>query len=126
MVQRTTHSIQDPLPGQESHQVVIAAPLRDDEKIYSGKVSFTASQPIEATILHKYNLVSNSSEKTEPLNISVEGIKYAESVMKQFTESPSNAGSFVFAGNALAFDNLEGKPFVITYTIDGDVSDLTQ
>ena len=57
------NSIQDPLPGQESHQVVIAAPLRDDEKIYSGKVSFTASQPIEATILHKYNLVSNSSEK---------------------------------------------------------------
>ncbi|MDN5847310.1 MAG: hypothetical protein L0H53_13670 [Candidatus Nitrosocosmicus sp.] len=46
--------------------------------------------------------------------------------MKQFAESPFNAGSFVFVGNALAFHNLEGKPFVITYTIDGDVSSLTQ
>ena len=73
-----------------------------------------------------HNLVSNSSVVSEPLNISIEGIKYAESVMKQFTESHFNAGSFVFAGNALTFDNSEGKPFAITYTIDGDVSDLTE
>jgi hypothetical protein len=26
----------------------------------------------------------------------------------------------------LAFHNIEGKPFVITYTIDGDISSLTQ
>ena len=43
VVQDTKQSVQDPLPGHESHQVVIAAPLRDDGKIYSGIVSFTAS-----------------------------------------------------------------------------------
>ena len=118
--------MQDPLPGHESHQVVIAAPLRDDGKIYSGIVSFTASQPIEVVILHRYNLVSNSSIIAEPLKTSVDDGKFAASVMKQFTESPFNAGSLVFAGNALAFHNLEGKAFVITYTIDGDVSSLTQ
>ena len=52
VVTGTTHSIQDPLPGHESHQVVIAAPLRDDEKIYSGIASFTSSQPVEVVILH--------------------------------------------------------------------------
>ncbi len=126
VVQGTTQSVQDPLPGHESHQVVIAAPLRDDGKIYSGIASSTSSQPVEVVILHKYNLASNSSVIGEPLNTSVDDGKFAASVMKQFTESPFNAGSFVFAGNALAFHNLEGKPFVITYTIDGDVSSLSQ
>jgi|SoiMethySBSTD1v2_1073268.scaffolds.fasta_scaffold22969_6 hypothetical protein len=126
VVQDTKQSVQDPLPGHESHQVVIAAPLRDDGKIYSGIVSFTASQPVEAVILHKYNLISNSSVVAEPLNTSVDDGKFAASVMKQFTESSFNAGSFVFAGNALAFHNLAGSPFIVTYTVDGDVSSLTQ
>ena len=56
VVQDTKQSVQDPLPGHESHQVVIAAPLRDDGKIYSGIVSFAASQPIGVVILHKYKL----------------------------------------------------------------------
>jgi len=118
--------VQTPLPGPEAHPVLIAAPLRDDGKIYSGIVSFTASQPVEAVILHKYNLISNSSVVAEPLNTSVDDGKFAASVMKQFTESSFNAGSFVFAGNALAFHNLAGNPFIVTYTVDGDVSSLTQ
>ena len=126
VVQTTKQSMQDPLTGHESHQVVIAAPLRDDGKIYSGIVSFAASQPIGVVILHKYNLVSNSSIIAEPLKTSVDDGKFAASVIKQFTESPFNAGSYLFLGNALAFHNLEGKPFVLTYTIDGDVSSLTQ
>ena len=126
VTQKTTQSIQDPLPGHESHQVVIAAPLRDDGKIYSGIASFTASQPVEVVVLHMYESGANSTETGEPLNAPFGDGKFAASVMKQFTESSFNAGSFVFAGNALAFHNLEGKPFVITYTIDGDVSSLTQ
>ena len=45
--------------------------------------------------------------------------------MKQFNNSPVKTGSFVFAGNALAFHNLEDKPFVRTFTIDGGISSLT-
>ncbi|HET6589667.1 MAG TPA: hypothetical protein VFG45_05840, partial [Candidatus Nitrosocosmicus sp.] len=41
VVQNTTKSMQDPLPGHEMHQIVIAAPPRDDGKIYSGIASFT-------------------------------------------------------------------------------------
>ena len=39
-------------PGQPSHEVVFALPLRDDGRIWSGTVTFTASKPIEAEILH--------------------------------------------------------------------------
>jgi hypothetical protein len=34
--------------------VVFALPLRDDGKIWSGKVTFTASKPIEVEVLHRY------------------------------------------------------------------------
>ena len=42
-------------PGQPSHEVVFALPLRDDGRIWSGTVTFTASKPIEAEILHFYS-----------------------------------------------------------------------
>lgn len=126
IVQNTTKSMQDPLPGHESHQIVIAAPPRDDGKIYSGIASFTASQPVEVVILHMYKPGANSTETGELLNAPFGDGNVAISLMKQFTDSPVNAGSFVFAGNALAFHTLDGKPFVITYTIDADVSSLTQ
>src|ERR671918_2736333 len=55
--QRTEMSIPAPVrhPGQPLHEVVFALPLRDDGKIWSGKVSFTASKPIEVEILHMYS-----------------------------------------------------------------------
>ena len=68
VTQNTTKSMQDPLPGHESHQIVIAAPPRDDGKIYSGIASFTASQPVEVVMLHMYQPVANSSDTGEPLN----------------------------------------------------------
>ncbi len=126
IVQNTTKSMQDPLPGHEAHQIVIAAPPRDDGKIYSGIASFTASQPVEVVMLHPYTSGVNTTDTGEPLNAPFGDGKVAISLMKQFTDSPVNAGSFVFAGNALAFHTLDGKPFVITYTIDGDISSLTQ
>ena len=45
--------------------------------------------------------------------------------MKQFTDTPINAGSFEFAGNALAFHTLDGKPFTVTYTVDAEVKSTT-
>ena len=53
-VQNTSMSAQDPLPGHEAHQAVIAAPPREDGKIYSGVATFTASQPVEVVVLHGY------------------------------------------------------------------------
>ena len=48
IVQNTSMSVPAPVrhPGQPPHEVVFALPLRDDGKIWSGRVSFTASKPI--------------------------------------------------------------------------------
>jgi len=44
-IQKTDKSMQDPLPGHEAHQIVIALPPRDDGKMYSGQVTYSASNP---------------------------------------------------------------------------------
>jgi hypothetical protein len=38
-----------------SHQIVVALPLRQDGKIWTGTVTFTASKSIEIEVEHKYN-----------------------------------------------------------------------
>jgi hypothetical protein len=47
VIQNTSRSMQDPLPGHQGHQIVIAAPSRTDGKIYSGIATFTASIPVK-------------------------------------------------------------------------------
>src|ERR1051326_8480055 len=50
-IQNTSMSVAAPSAAVNKqsipHQIVIALPLRDDGKIWSGKVTFTASKPIE-------------------------------------------------------------------------------
>ena len=48
-IQATQKSMQDPLPGHEGHQIVIALPPRDDGKFYTGTVTYVASQPVEVS-----------------------------------------------------------------------------
>jgi hypothetical protein len=122
-VQRTETSTQDPLPGHESHQIVLAAPPREDGSIYSGVATFSASQPVEVVVLHGYNPSVVNQTAGEPLTAPFGDGQVAISLMKQFTDSPINAGSLAFTGNALAFHNLEGKPFSVTYTVDAEIKE---
>ena len=43
--------MQDPLPGHETHQIVIALPLGDDGKMYSVQVTYSASKPVQVVVL---------------------------------------------------------------------------
>jgi hypothetical protein len=40
--------------GNLPHAVVFVLPIRDDNKIYNGQVTFTASKPIEVQVIHVY------------------------------------------------------------------------
>jgi hypothetical protein len=124
-VQKTETSTQDPLPGHESHQIVLAAPPREDGMIYSGVATFSASQPVEVVVLHRYNPTVAAANQTvgEPLTAPFGDGQVAISLMKQFTDTPINAGSFAFTGNALGFHTLDGKPFSITYTVDAEIKE---
>ena len=58
IVQKTGESGPDPLPGHQGHQLVMAIPPRDDGKIWTGTISWTASYPVETVILHAYDNTS--------------------------------------------------------------------
>lgn len=114
-------------PGKLPHQTVFALPLRDDGKIWTGVVTFTASKPIEIEVLHNYdpNILPDPQHgepyhATLPTNQTI-----ALSTMSMFTDTPVrvtdtpiSTGSLAFTGSALVFHKTSGEPFTVTYTVD--------
>src|SRR5215212_947314 len=120
-------------PGQPSHEVVFALPLRDDGRVWSGTVTFTASKPIEAEILHTYAPEQKpDSLHGEPYHAILPGNKsIAITHLRDIIDVPIeingtgiSSGSFNFVGNALVFHKTNGEPFTVTYTIDAKVKDI--
>ena len=124
----------DPLPGHESHQSITILRLRGDNAVYSGRITFTTTQPVEVQILHR-DMTSNSTvglidipEKFGKLAIiqlpGDNGRVTITNVVPKFTEGATGttfAASVPFSGNAVALHNLEGKPFAATYTATAEV-----
>jgi len=121
-------------PGQPSHEVVFALPLRDDGNVYSGTVTFTASKPIEAEVLHTYSPEEQpDSLHGEPYHavlpgnnsIAITQLRDIVDVPIEINGTGISSGSFDFVGNALVFHKTTGEPFTVTYTIDAIVKDVT-
>jgi hypothetical protein len=125
----------DPLPGHEKHQSVSVLPLRNDNAVYSGRVTFTTTQPVEVQILHR-NMNTTATGKETPipsiperfgkLNIlqlpGGNGQVTITNVEPKITEGATNfAASVPFSGNAVALHNLDGKQFVTSYTVTADI-----
>ena len=120
-------------PGQPSHEVVLALPLRNDGKVWSGTVTFTASKPIEVEILHTYAPEQKpDSLHGEPYHAVLPGNKSITIThMRDIVDVPIeingtriSSGSFNFVGNALVFHKTSGEPFTVTYTINTKVKDI--
>lgn len=130
VLQGTQTSAQDPLPGHEGHQLVLALPPRGDGLVWVGDATWVASKPVEVVVLHGYNssAVSNqtSTQFGEPLKAPFGGGEVAITLVKPDSGTPVPSGSIPFAGNALAFHTLSGDPFTVTYTIAANAEELTQ
>jgi hypothetical protein len=127
--QRTEMSSPAPVrhPGQPLHAVVFALPLRDDGKIWSGKVTFTASKPIEVEVLHPYEPKGEvDTMHGEPYHAVLPGNKsIAISHLRDLVDVPIeingtgiSSGTLEFVGSALVFHKTTGQPFTVTYSID--------
>lgn len=124
----------DPLPGHQSHQSITILKLRSDNAVYSGRITFTTTQPVEVQILHR-DMTTNSTggvptipEKYGKLAMiplpGNNGYVTITNVVPKFTEGATGttfAASVPFSGNAVALHNLEGKPFAASYTATADV-----
>jgi hypothetical protein len=137
IAQNTSMSAQAPVrhPGQPPHEVVFALPLRDDGKIWSGRVTFTASKPIEAEILHIYNQQQPIDEKHgEPYHAVLPGNRsVAISHLRDLVDVPIeingtgiSSGSFEFEGSALVFHKTSGEPFTVTYTVNAVAREINK
>ena len=138
-VQKTVMSIPAPSANINNqtipHQIVIALPLIEDGKIWTGTATFTASKPIEIEVLHRYNLTTIPDAKHgQPYNAKwIDGSPIALSTMTMFTNTPVSVtntpistGSFAFSGSALIFHKTDGQPFTVTYTVDAVAKALTE
>jgi hypothetical protein len=136
-IQNTSMSVPAPVrhPGQPSHEVVFALPLRNDGKIWSGTVTFTASKPIEVEVLHTYAPLRNpDSTHGEPYHAVLPGNKsIAITHLRNLVDVPIeingtgiSSGTLDFVGNALLFHKTSGEPFTVTYTIDAVAKELTK
>ena len=138
-VQKTVMSIPAPSANINNqtipHQIVIALPLIEDSKIWTGTATFTASKPIEIEVLHRYNLSTIPDAKHgQPYNGKwIDGSPIALSTMTMFTNTPVSVtntpistGSFAFSGSALIFHKTDGQPFTVTYTVDAVAKTLIE
>lgn len=127
-------STPDPLPGHEAHESITILRLRGDNAVYSGRITFTTTQPVEVQILHR-DMTSNSTaglpvipdEFGQLAMIQLpdnNGRVTITNVVPKFTEGATGtsfAASVPFSGNAVALHNLEGEPFFATYTATAEV-----
>lgn len=120
--------------GNLPHAVVFALPIRDDGKIYTGQVTFTASKPIEVEIIHIYRPDQLPDEvHGQPPTAVINGTTITYSHLTGIIDNniitgdvPTSSGTFEFTGSGLVFHKRSSEPFTVTYTIDAAVRPLTQ
>lgn len=113
--------------------MVFALPLRDDGKIYTGRVTFTASKPVEVEVLHVYNPAHEPDEEHgAPPAALINGTLITYSHLTGIVDNnyvlgdvSTASGTFEFTGSGLVFHKRSSEPFTLTYTIDAVVKPLT-
>src|ERR687891_688608 len=135
-IQETAISTAAPVAhtGNLPHAVVFALPIRDDSKIYTGQVTFTASKPIEVEVIHIYRPDQPPNEAHgQPPTAVINGTTITYSHLTGIVDNniitgdvPTASGTFEFTGSGLVFHKRSSEPFTVTYTIDATVGQLTQ
>ena len=125
-------STPDTLIGHQHHQAVVVLPLRTDNKLWVGTISWTASKPVELRLLYDYNSsiipdTNHGRPVTAPLGFTstiphVSTGQVAISLIKPFNGpaivSSFDSGSMPFVAKAVAFHTISGEPFTVTYAVD--------
>src|SRR5215212_2020618 len=131
--QGTVTSSPVPLPGLEEQQRATILPLRQDGSIYTGVLTFTATEPVDVVILNMQTL--NETEQSI-LNATEDG-EFGTLVTAQLDDqtslaittinptyggdSPAPSASIPFAGNAVWLHTSDGTPFAASYAVSAEV-----
>jgi hypothetical protein len=108
---QTFTSSQDPGQGHESEQMaIILSP--NNGTLYSGSLTYTASEPVQIVILHQ---IDKADAKGQPTWTVDGNTIFAETVVDPGT----NAGSYDFTGAAVGLHSTNSDAFTTTVSVDG-------
>lgn len=105
----TMTSQQDPGQGHEAHQLAVILPPTD--KIYVGKVTFSASEPVQYVTIH--GPLAEGESRGQPIWSPMGDTTYALTLI----DNGDKSGGWYFAGNALALHTMNDSPFTATYSV---------
>jgi plastocyanin len=132
IIQGTVTSSIDPLPGHEGQQMATVLPFRQDGSMYSGVLTYTATEPVEVAIL---NMGTFNETEQAILDVTPEDSEFGtlltqldnqtsiafSYITPPYGDSPSPSASVPFAGNAVWFHTSDGTPFAASYTVSAEV-----
>jgi plastocyanin len=121
----------DPLPGHEGQQMATVLPFRQDGSMYSGVLSYTATEPVEVAIL---NMGTFNETEQATLDVTPEDSEFGtlltqldnqtniavSYITPPYGDSPSPSASIPFAGNAVWLHTSDGTPFAASYTVSAE------
>jgi MgtE intracellular N domain len=113
-------SIRDEYNRTNGYHVTVLPP-RTDDSIYSGLITFTASEPVRIEVLHGTSLgkFGISSDKLEHISVHFNKKSIPGSLIYPNYSGNKFSYSFPFAGKSLEFSY--EKPFVAVYTVNAQV-----
>lgn len=103
-------SIQDPGIGHETHQLAVILPPSD--KVYSGTITYDASEPIQLVSLK--GPLGSGEDKGQPIWTPDGKTKFELTLVDQ----KSAKGTWEFEGNALALHTMKTTKFIADYKLD--------
>lgn len=121
----------DPLPGHEGQQMATVLPFRQDGSLYSGVLTYTATEPVEVAIL---NMGTFNETEQATLDVTPEDSEFGmlltqldnqtsiavSYITPPYGDSPSPSASIPFAGNAVWLHTSDGTPFAASYTVSAE------
>ena len=131
--QGTLTSSQNPLPGHEEEQRATILPFRQDDSIYTGVLTYTATEPVDVVILNMQTLneteraILNATEDGELGTLTITPLDNQTSLVIT-SITPTYGGDFgapsasiPFAGNALWLHTPGGEPFAASYAVTAQI-----
>ena len=105
----TLQSMVDPGIGHESHQLAIILP--PSENVYSGTLSYAASEPIQLVALH--GPLAEGEDSGQPIWTPDGETKFGLT----FVDNEASMGTWKFSGNALAVHTMNTDQFTVSYSV---------
>ncbi len=114
---QTLTSSQDPGLGDSNEQLAMIL-LPNNGTLYTGTLTYTASEPVQVVILHQ---IDKSDSKGQPVWTVDNNTIYAETIIN----SDSNGGTLDFAGSAIGLHSINSTQFTVTASLDGWIRGTT-